>query len=59
MKLRARFTLWFALASLLPIVAAALITRHVLVGRFEDDYGAERTALEQVVRGELARLPRA
>jgi two-component system nitrogen regulation sensor histidine kinase NtrY len=57
-RLRTRFALWFALASLLPIVAAALVTRSVLVSRFEQDHRAERAAVEQVVLAELARRSR-
>ncbi len=40
MKLRGRFTLWFGLAALVPITAAALVTRSIVSGALRDD--AER-----------------
>ena len=56
MKLRARFTLWFAVAALVPIAIAALVTREVLARSYRQDYQRTRTATEQTVRGEQRRL---
>ena len=56
MKLRGRFTLWFAVAALVPIAIAALVTREVLARSYRQDYQRTRTATEQTVRGELRRL---
>jgi signal transduction histidine kinase len=56
MTLRARITAWFAVAALLPILVAALITRQVLADKYRDEYQANRQAAEQVVRGEIDRL---
>jgi signal transduction histidine kinase len=56
MKLRARFTLWFALAALVPIAVAALITREVLSTSQRRDFARQRAAAEAAARRELARL---
>ncbi len=37
MRLRGRFTLWFGLAAIVPIVAAALVTRSIVSGALRDD----------------------
>jgi len=56
MRLRGRFTLWFLLASLVPIAAAALITREVLSRSYRDDFARRRNVAEQIARHELMRL---
>ena len=58
MKLRGRFTLWFAIAALLPIAIAALVTRAVLARSYRADHDRTRTAAEETVRGERRRLER-
>jgi len=39
MKLRGRFTLALALAALVPISVAAVVTRQVIAERLSTDYG--------------------
>ena len=56
MRLRGRFTLWFAIAALVPIAIAALVTREVLARSYRKDYDRDRAAAELTVRGELRRL---
>ncbi len=56
MKLRGRFTIWFALAALLPIVVAALVTWYVLDSSYREEDARTRSAAEQAVRGEKAAL---
>ena len=55
MRLRGRFTLWFALAALVPIAVAALVTREVVARSFRNDYERTRAAAEAAMRHELAR----
>jgi signal transduction histidine kinase len=55
-KLRVRFTVGFALAALVPIVVAAVVTRQVVSQSYSDDHEATRAAAEQTIRGEIARL---
>jgi two-component system nitrogen regulation sensor histidine kinase NtrY len=55
-KLRARFTLWFAVAALVPIAIAALVTREVLARSYRQDYLRTRNSAELAVRGEKRRL---
>jgi two-component system, NtrC family, nitrogen regulation sensor histidine kinase NtrY len=56
MKLRGRFTLWFALAALVPIAAAALGTRQVLSNNYREGYERRQRTAESLARQELARL---
>ena len=56
MRLRVRFALWFALAALLPIAAAAVITRGVVARGYRDEYRGNRAAAEQTVKRDLANL---
>ena len=56
MKLRDRFTIWFALAALLPIAVAALVTWYVLDSSYREEDARTRSAAEQAVRGEKAAL---
>jgi len=56
MKLRARFTVWFAIAALVPIAVAALVTREVVARSYRNEYQRTRNAAEQAMRSELARL---
>jgi signal transduction histidine kinase len=55
-RLRGRFTLWFAVATLLPIAVAAIVTRFVLVRSYRETYEASRVAVEQATRLEVQRL---
>jgi hypothetical protein len=55
-RLRGRFTLWFSLAALLPIIVAAAIAREVLSRSYRKEYALARAAAEQGVRRELAAL---
>jgi len=55
MRLRGRFALWFALAALVPIAVAALVTREVVARSFRNDYLRTRAAADQAMRHELAR----
>jgi signal transduction histidine kinase len=56
MRLRGRFTLWFLLAALVPIAAAALITRETLSRSYRDDVARRRSVAQQVATHELSRL---
>ncbi len=55
MRLRGRFALWFALAALVPIAVAALVTREVVARSFRNDYLRSRSAAEAAMRHELTR----
>jgi nitrogen fixation/metabolism regulation signal transduction histidine kinase len=54
-RLRGRFARWFALAALVPIAVAALVTREVVARSFRNDYMRTRAAAEAAMRHELAR----
>lgn len=56
MRLRGRFTLWFALAALVPIAAAAAITREVVSQSYTDEFARIHAATEKALERELARL---
>ncbi len=56
MRLRGRFTLWFAAATLVPIAVAAIVTRFVLVRSARETYQATRVGVEQAARLEVQRL---
>ena len=56
MKLRGRFTLWFALAAVLPIAAAAIGIREVLSDSYRAAYERRRQTAESLARQELGRL---
>jgi signal transduction histidine kinase len=58
MKLRGRFTLTLALAGLVPIALAAVITTRVVASSYKERYQADRAASELKLQGELARLER-
>jgi len=55
-KLRGRFTVWFALAALVPIAAAALGTRQVLSDNYREGYERRQRTAESLARQELSRL---
>jgi nitrogen fixation/metabolism regulation signal transduction histidine kinase len=55
-KLKVRFTVGFAVAALIPIAVAAVVTRQVVSQSLRDEYEATRANAEQIVRGEVARL---
>ncbi len=56
MKLRGRFTVTLALAALVPIVIAAVITRQVIAASYTDEYQETRRSVEQSMRREVTRL---
>jgi signal transduction histidine kinase len=58
MKLRGRFTLTLALAGLVPIVLAAVVTTRVIASSYRERYQADRAASELKLEGELDRLKR-
>ena len=53
MKLRGRFTLTLALAALVPITVAAVVTREVIADSYRSDYEDTRKTVEASVRREL------
>jgi signal transduction histidine kinase len=55
-KLRGRFTLTLALAALVPIAIAAVVTRQVIAASYRSDYEDRRRTAEAAVRGEVERL---
>jgi two-component system nitrogen regulation sensor histidine kinase NtrY len=55
-KLRGRFTLTLALAALVPITVAAVVTTRVTASRERERYAADRAEAEQTLARELARL---
>ena len=56
MKLRARFIVWFAVAALVPIAVAALVTREVLARSYRDESEGNRVAAESAAKAERDRL---
>lgn len=56
MKLRGRFTFALALAALVPIAVAAVVTRQTIAASYRSDYQARRRSAELNVRRELDRL---
>ena len=56
MKLRGRFTLTLALAALVPISVAAVVTRQVIAASYRSDYEDNRRLAEAGLRRELGRL---
>ncbi len=56
MKLRGRFTLWFGLAALVPIAAAALVTRAIVSDALRDDAARGRAVSTKEMRRVLAVL---
>ncbi len=56
MKLRGRFTLALALATLVPITISAVIATHVFSTKLREAYVARRDHAHDVVERELARL---
>jgi len=57
-KLRGRFTLWFAFAALIPIAAAAVGTREVLSRNYRSSFEKRRSSSETMVESELSRIER-
>jgi signal transduction histidine kinase len=55
-RLRGRFTLALALAALVPIAVAAVVTRQVIATTYRADYQARRRSAEAAVHGEIDRL---
>ena len=58
MRLRGRFTLWFALAALVPIAVAAVVTRYVVARTYRQEHERTRIATEQAVRNAVEGLER-
>ena len=58
MRLRGRFTLWFVLAALLPVLAAALATRQVLSQNYRDDFEQLAKDAQDAALADLSRLSR-
>ena len=56
MKLRGRFTLTLALAALVPIVVAAVVTTRSTVKRERERYRADRDEAQAILTRELGRL---
>jgi len=55
-KLRGRFTLALALAALVPITVAAVVTRQVIAASYRAAYDKRRAGAEAAVRSEVERL---
>jgi two-component system, NtrC family, nitrogen regulation sensor histidine kinase NtrY len=58
MKLRGRFTLTLALAALVPISLAAVVTREEIAGRYRTEYDERRQAAQDLVKRDVAELKR-
>ncbi|HKE13969.1 MAG TPA: ATP-binding protein [Kofleriaceae bacterium] len=56
MRLRGRFTVWFALAAVLPIAAAAFGTRQVLSDNYREGYQQRQESAERLAGQELDRV---
>jgi len=56
MKLRGRFTLTLALAALVPISVAAVVTREVIASSYRADYEGNRDSARATVQRELETL---
>ncbi|HEY0483820.1 MAG TPA: ATP-binding protein [Kofleriaceae bacterium] len=56
MKLRGRFTLALALAALVPISVAAVVTREVIARRYRADYQANRDSAKKRLDAEIGQL---
>jgi signal transduction histidine kinase len=55
-KLRGRFVLTLALAALVPIAVAAVVTTRVIVASSREDYEATRDSTQQAIGREVSRL---
>ena len=53
MKLRGRFTVTLALAALVPITIAAVVTRGVIANNMREDYRARRESAQRTVESSL------
>ncbi len=58
MRLRGRFTLWFGLAALVPIAAAALVTRSIVSSALREDAARGRAVSTKEMRRVLSVLER-
>ncbi|MGH2900445.1 MAG: hypothetical protein ACRDMZ_17350, partial [Solirubrobacteraceae bacterium] len=56
MKLRGRFTLALALAALVPIAVAAVVTRQVIAASYRSDYEVQRRTAEANLHRAVERL---
>jgi two-component system, NtrC family, nitrogen regulation sensor histidine kinase NtrY len=59
MRLRGRFMVWFALATVVPIAAAAVGTREVLSDSYIESYARRQEGVEKLARQELDRARQA
>jgi signal transduction histidine kinase len=55
-RLRGRFTLWFALTAVVPIAAAAIGTRQVLSNNYREGYEQRQKSADRLARKELERI---
>jgi two-component system nitrogen regulation sensor histidine kinase NtrY len=55
-KLKVRFTVGFAVAALVPIAVAAVVTRQVVSDSLRDEYEARRTTAQTTAAREIDRL---
>ncbi|MEO8703706.1 MAG: ATP-binding protein [Kofleriaceae bacterium] len=58
MKLRGRFTLTLALAALVPISVAAIVTRQVIASSAREEYNDRRRSAETTITNAVDRLTR-
>jgi signal transduction histidine kinase len=56
MRLRGRFALWFSVAALVSIAAAAMVTRHFLADSFREDFKKRRQLAEVSIENQLEQL---
>jgi signal transduction histidine kinase len=52
-QLRGRFSLWFALAALVPIAVAAMVTRYLLARSYREEHERTRVDAQSAVRREI------
>ena len=58
MQLRGRFSLWFALAALVPIAVAAMVTRHLLAKSYREEHERSRIDAQTQVQREIEKVKR-
>jgi nitrogen fixation/metabolism regulation signal transduction histidine kinase len=55
-RLRGRFALWFALAALVPIAVAAVVTQYMVARSYRQEHVRTRVAAESAVRRAVGQL---
>jgi len=55
-RLRGRFTLWFVLVAVVPIAAAAVLTRELVARSYRGDHERRRDGAEHIAHYELDRM---